>query len=336
MNHSVDIKMDLRINEMLLKHTTSSAPQKQISTGTGKWLVSRRDHAPARSKLWSAVSVALTLLGCSLPGPQADESVADKLREKRRVNMQGVPGKPEQELSILRGGVANGPLLILVHGTPGEAIGWADYLLYPPPGMEVIALDRPGFGQSSPEGAVTSLAAQAEAVAALLPRDGRQVVLLGHSLGGPIVAQVAAMHPDRISAVVLLAASLDPELESIHPMQWVGAWSPVRFFLPRAMRNANAELIALKDELQKLRGLLPAIRAKIIIVHGTKDDLVPVANVAYMQARLTGAACVKTMLLEERNHFLPWNSVDIVRNAILQAATHATGSENSAATKEKC
>ncbi len=336
MNRLADINVDKRINDMPLKNKTPSAPRKQVGIRTGKWLVSRRDHAPARSKLWSAIGVVLTLLGCSLPGPQADESVADKLREKRRINMQGVPDKPEQELSILRGGVANGPLLILVHGTPGEAIGWADYLLYPPPGMEVIALDRPGFGQSSPEDAVTSLAAQADAVTALLPKDGRQVVLLGHSLGGPIVAQVAAMHPNRISAVVLLAASLDPGLESIHPMQWVGAWSPVRFFLPRAMRNANAELIALKDELQKLRDLLPAIRAKIIIVHGTKDDLVPVANVAYMQARLTGAACVTTVLLEGRNHFLPWNSVDVVRNAILQAATHTTDSEISAASKEKC
>ncbi len=291
---------------------------------------------PARGKLWSAVSVILALLGCSVPGPRADESATDKLREQLRINVETAPDKTVRQLSILRAGVVNGPLLILVHGTPGEATGWADYLLDPPKGMEVIAVDRLGFGQSGPDGAVTSLAAQAEAVAALLPKDGRQVVLLGHSLGGPIVAQLAATHPARISAVVLLAASLDPALESIHPVQWVGAWAPVRFFLPRAMRNANAELIAHKVELQKLAALLPAIRAKIIIVHGTNDDLVPVANVAYMQTQLTGAACVKTVLLEGRNHFLPWNSVDVVRNAILQAEMNTGDVKNSAAAKEKC
>ena len=43
-------------------------------------------------------------------------------------------------------------------------------------------------------------------------------------------------------------------------------------------------------------------------MHGTQDDLVPVANVPYMQARLTGARCVQHHLLEGRNHFLPWNS----------------------------
>jgi len=44
-----------------------------------------------------------------------------------------------------------------------------------------------------------------------------------------------------------------------------------------------------------------------------------VANVAFMQARLSGARCVKTMLLEGRNHFLPWNSAAKVREAISMA-----------------
>jgi pimeloyl-ACP methyl ester carboxylesterase len=119
-----------------------------------------------------------------------------------------------------------------------------------------------------------------------------------------------------VSALVLLAASLDPAQESIHPMQHVGAWAPVRGLLPRAIRNANAELMEFKPELLALQPLLPAIKARVIIVHGELDDLVPVANVPFMQAQLTGAACVKTILLPGRNHFLPWNSADVVRDAV--------------------
>ena len=51
----------------------------------------------------------------------------------------------------------------------------------------------------------------------------------------------------------------------------------------------------------------------------SQDDLVPVANVAFMQTRLGGARCVKTTLLDGRNHFLPWNSAELVREAIHQA-----------------
>jgi pimeloyl-ACP methyl ester carboxylesterase len=204
----------------------------------------------------------------------------------------------------------------MVHGTPGSATAWSDYLLSPPSGTEVVALDRPGFGRSGPAGVMTSLADQAAVVLAMIPTDGRPVLLLGHSLGGAVVARVAADHPERVSALVLLAASLDPALESIHPLQIVGAWPLVKALLPRSLRNANAELMALKPELEALAAALPRITAKVVIVHGTQDDLVPVANVPFMQSRLAGARCVKTVLLEGQNHFLPWNSETVVRDAI--------------------
>jgi pimeloyl-ACP methyl ester carboxylesterase len=273
-----------------------------------------RAHVRSRGRTFSAISVMLAAVGCAPPGPQAPEAAVEALRHSL------VVGAPlNTTLSYLRAGDPAGPLLMLVHGTPGSATGWADYLLDPPAGLDVVALDRPGFGQSGPEGAEVTLAAQAAAVVALLPADGRPVVLLGHSLGGPVVALVAAQHPARVTALVLLAASLDPAQEAIHPMQWVGAWAPVRALLPRSLRNANAELMAFKPELEALAPLLPLITAKVVIVHGTKDDLVPVANVPFMQARLTGARCVETVLLEGRNHFLPWNSADVVRASVRQA-----------------
>jgi pimeloyl-ACP methyl ester carboxylesterase len=270
---------------------------------------------PIHRSVWTAVGVALTALGCAPPGPATPESATDALRHSLQV------GPPlSARISYLRNGDARGPRVILVHGTPGSATGWTDYVMKPPPGVEVVALDRPGFGASGPTQAVTGLAEQAAAVLALLPSDGRPVVLLGHSLGAPIVAHVAAQltaeQLPRVRAIVLLAGSLDPAQEDIHPMQHVGAWAPVRFLLPRTIRNANAELMALKPELVALQAMLAKISTKVVIVHGTQDDLVPVANVAYMQAQITGARCLQTTLLEGRNHFLPWNSEDVVRQAI--------------------
>ena len=281
-------------------------------------LSNQRISAPPRGRLISALGVALAAIGCAPPGPVAPASAVESMRHTLAV------GAPlNATVSYLQAGDASGPRLILVHGTPGESEAWADYLLNPPAGTEVVALDRPGFGQSGPTGAITGLAEQAAAIVALLPNDGRAVVLLGHSLGGPIVARVAADHPQRITAVVLLAASLDPALEAIHPMQYVGAWPWVKGLLPRTLRNANAELMALKPELETLATRLPEIRARVLIVHGTADDLVPVANVPFMQARLTGARCVRTVLLEGRNHFLPWNAQDVVRDALREALAPA-------------
>ena len=289
---------------------TSQPPRTRVA----QWLWSQRFHPRAHRPWFSALGVALAAVGCAPHGPRAGEGATDAMR--RSVRPAALSGA---SISYLHAGQAEGPQLILVHGTPGLATAWADYLLDPPAGLQVLALDRPGFGQSGPEGAVPRLADQAAAVHALMARDGRPVVFLGHSLGGPVVAQVAAQYPDQVSGLVLLAASLDPDQEKIHPLQRLGSWPSVKAMLPRALRNANAELMALKPELMALAARLPAIRAKVVIVHGTQDDLVPVANVPFIQARLQGARCVRTWLLQGRNHFLPWNSPDIVHNAIQQA-----------------
>jgi pimeloyl-ACP methyl ester carboxylesterase len=247
----------------------------------------------------------------------------DDAASTRRIDRSGVPLPPVaaalMRLSVLHGGDPGGLCVILVHGTPGDAASWADDLLDPPAGTEVLALDRPGFGASDPPAALPRLADQAAAVAALLPADGRPVVLVGHSLGGAVVAQVAAEQRGRIQAVVLVAAALDPALESVHPLQRVGAWPWVQRVLPRPIRNANAELLALRGELVALAPMLARIDARVLIVHGDADDLVPVANVPYIQSRLTGAAEVHTTLVPGGNHFLPWNARPAVRGALQRA-----------------
>ena len=153
----------------------------------------------------------------------------------------------------------------------------------------------------------------------LMPADGQQVILVGHSLGGAVVAQVAAEYPERIKALVLVAASLDPGLEEIHPLQPLGKYWPVRVLLSDKLRNSNDELMALKTHLLKLEPMLKNITAPVIIVHGTQDSLVPFENVVFMETKLSQAKCQKTVVLEKQNHFLPWNSEKIVRDSITRA-----------------
>lgn len=293
----------------------ASCPDRAAPSGQA---FSDRAAARPRGHLAAAARVALATLRLSPPGPRAPLHAVEHLR---RATWVGAP--LHATVSWLQAGPPAAPRVILIHGTPGEASGWADYLLARQSAFELVALDRPGFGASGPREGVTSLRAQAAAVAALMPQDGRKAILIGHSLGGPIAARVAADHPARVHGLVLLAAALDPAQESIHPLQHLGAWPPVRALLPRAIRNANAELMALAGELRELGADLPRVVAPTVIVHGTRDPLVPYANVIYLHRKLTRARRLHTVTLDGRDHFLPWNSGSEVWDAIAAAAEAA-------------
>ncbi len=254
-----------------------------------------------------------TLYSCGIPGPTASVEDIDRIP---RTHLPS-DGAQQPDLSYLVNGDKSSRQIIFVHGTPGSAENWADYLLDVPEGLEYIALDRPGFGLSGPEGSVVSLAEQAAAVERLLEtRNGCKPILVGHSLGGPIVAWVAAENPEAVGGIIIAAGSMDPGQERIHPLQHLGEIWPVRPLLPRTIRNANQELMELKPWLERLQPMLSQICTRVLIIHGTEDDLVSYENVDFIRRHLTGAAQVSVDQLEGVNHFLPWNSKDRIEAAI--------------------
>ncbi|RMH26080.1 MAG: alpha/beta fold hydrolase [Planctomycetota bacterium] len=269
------------------------------------------------------LAAALSAAGCAGGrGGLNDEGLAIR-RQTLRVELE-----PDRlwSIPVYRAGEPSAPDVIFVHGTPGSAAAWRRYLARPIDGLEMVAIDRPGFGQSTPRRALPSLAEQARAIEPLLPdadSPGPKPILVGHSLGGPIVARVAAQWPGRVGALVIIAGSLDPALERVLFVQRLGAMFPVSSLLPSHLRVANRELIPLKRELTDLAGALGRVTCPVVIVHARDDRLVPYANVAYMLGAFTNAAAVEVMTFDAGDHFLPWNHEASVREAILRAASLA-------------
>jgi pimeloyl-ACP methyl ester carboxylesterase len=267
-------------------------------------------RSPVERLLFFAVSF---LGGCGPPAPQAS---AEQIAAIPRASYRAPAG---YDISYLRGGNEAARRVIFVHGTPGAADGWGEFVANVPNGFEYVAVDRPGFGRSGPERAVVPLQEQAAALAPLLvEKGGGWPILVGHSLGGPIVARLAADQPGKVGALVILAGSLDPGLEQVHWAQPVGEWPGVRSMLPRTLRNANLELMGLKPHLEALAPLLERIECPVLIVHGTADKLVPYANVRFMKARFARAE-LEVTTIREGDHFLPWNRQGEIRSAILRA-----------------
>lgn len=236
------------------------------------------------------------LAACSMiPGPSAPSAAA---QGTERLSYPAVSGN----VDALRAGRSNAPRLIYVHGSPGDASGWLDYLVHPVPGSESIAIDRPGYGRTAPRATVPSLAAQAQAIEPLLvQRGGRWPVLVGHSLGGPIVLQAAVDYPERVAGVVVIAGSVDLALERLRWYNYLA--KGLAWILPRGLRRSNEEMWGLKAELQSLESRLDRVRCPVWILHGSNDSLVPVDNVKLLQSAI---ADTHTTVLEGAGHFLIW------------------------------
>jgi pimeloyl-ACP methyl ester carboxylesterase len=262
--------------------------------------------------------------GCTVPGPS---SPREQIRALDRVAYTDTDGTA---LSYLRAGEAGARRIIYVHGSPSDATAFADELVEAEPGFESISIDRPGYGRARHTGSVGSFERQARAIEPLLvDREGGWPILVGHSLGGPIIARAAAMYPERVGGLVIVAGSLDPALENPRWYNHVAGAPPVRWIMPWMLRVSNDEMMAAPEETRRLAEVLDRVRCPVVIVHGTRDGLVPYENVAYMHRTLVNAASVRTNTLEGEGHFLVWN--DRGRSAVRRAVRDLLGIEIDAA-----
>ena len=105
---------------------------------------------------------------------------------------------------------------ILIHG--GFHGGWCWYKVVPlleEQGHTVVAPDLPSHGRDKTPLADVTLAAYVDSVCHVLDAQPESVVLVGHSMGGAIITQVAEDRPDKVKVLVYLVAGLPPNGETI-------------------------------------------------------------------------------------------------------------------------
>jgi pimeloyl-ACP methyl ester carboxylesterase len=74
--------------------------------------------------------------------------------------------------------------------------------------------------------------------------------------------------------------------------------------MPRALAHSNAELLALRAELEALADDIGRIQAPVTILHGLRHTLVPTENTAYVAERLKGVERKRVVLVAQAGHFL--------------------------------
>ena len=104
-----------------------------------------------------------------------------------------------------------GPTIVFVHGWTCDTSSWREQMPAFDDDYRVIALDLPGHGQSgSPADGMFSMELFARAIEAVRAEAGAdRIVLVGHSMGAPVIRRYALDFPEHVAGLVAVDGSLD-------------------------------------------------------------------------------------------------------------------------------
>ncbi|WP_394971807.1 alpha/beta fold hydrolase [uncultured Croceitalea sp.] len=225
----------------------------------------------------------------------------------------------DRKLHYIQTGNKNAQSLVFIHGSPGSWNAWENYLTdslllkkY-----RLIALDRPGFGYSDFRKSM-NLDTQAKVLNTLLTQidNGKQITLIGHSYGGPLIVKMALEMPELYQTLIILAGALDPDAEKPEKWRKPLTWIPLKYLVPGALKPSNDELWMLKKDLFNMQPDLKYLSQKVVIIHGTEDNLVPYKNVDFMKNTFTNVEDLKVITLENEKHFIVWNREQLIKETI--------------------
>lgn len=239
----------------------------------------------------------------------------------------------------------SGRNVVAVHGLPASSrdFRWLDSAL--DRRVRFFRPDLPGFGGSAlptPEGA--SFSSMAEAVCAFCEAmELDEVVLVGHSMGGPVAVE-AALASDRIAGVVLVNSS-GPRMHrgnlwrtyrvmlalfDLHP--WSRAISlAISRFVARMVgfskRLSDDELIlaarlASRYEPTLVGDQLGALDKPMLVIWATAD---PAIETAVSDAILAAAPNATSLCIEARTHNLQSSHASELADAIVEFSIRGHG-----------
>jgi pimeloyl-ACP methyl ester carboxylesterase len=154
---------------------------------------------------FTAFSAAAAFAGCEPREGGADRARADTgqtaVTDSKVASVKAADGV-EIHYQIAGSGE---PALVLVHGWSCDRSYWRAQIDHFAKSHRVIAVDLGGHGESGLGRREWTMAAFGEDVRAAVQAVGpEKVVLVGHSMGGPVVAEAAKLMPGRVAGLVMV------------------------------------------------------------------------------------------------------------------------------------
>lgn len=206
--------------------------------------------------------------------------------------------------------------ILFFHGSPSSLSAWNSYLndTILVCNANLYAVDRPGYGYSNFGEAMPSIEQQAEIMSALIDQyQLKNVIAVGSSYGGPLVARMAVLNPN-IKAVVMISPAIDPKQEKKIWASRLTQWWLTRWLVPTGYRVAGDEKTVHAAELEKIEKDWDKVTVPVVHIHGDIDDIVPYGNVNYTIKKFSN---IKIVTTPNTGHEVAWGRSELVKPYLL-------------------
>lgn len=213
--------------------------------------------------------------------------------------------------------------LVLVHGLGVSSVYFARLQWRLARERPVYAVDLPGCGESDKPPHALNVPAQAGALDAWLAAARlAEVDLLGHSLGGQVVAELARRHPERVGRLVLAAPTLGKRGRGAlrgwlnllrdalrEPLSLYPAVIPA-YLRCGPWRILHTDVLA---DTNDLATTLRQVARPLLIVRGTRDCVVPRTDLEALLGRIPRAVSGE---ITGAAHALHWSHADALARLV--------------------
>lgn len=235
------------------------------------------------------------------------------------------------------------PTLVFVHGWSCDARYWRAQVPHFSEKHRVVTLDLAGHGHSGTSRTQYTMASFGEDVRAVVEAVGaKRVILIGHSMGGSVIAEAARLLPERVIGLIGVDAleNLEYPMTSeefqkmIAPFHTDFRTAARRFVEPMLLPDADPELrewiladmsaappsVALSAMTEMMNQYITGEAAKVfddirVPVMGVNGDLWPIdyaANRRHVRS-------YEAIVLKKADHFLMMNRAEEFNRALEEA-----------------
>lgn len=224
----------------------------------------------------------------------------------------------DYKVRVISAGNHSEKAVVFIHGAPGGADAFYSYLKDSTllQNAKLITYDRPGYGYSGFGKAMTTVKEHAFIVKDIIDQYKlNNVIVVGHSYGGPIAAY-APLVSSKINGALLLAPAIDPDHEKYY---WIGnfaKWKLTKWVIPTALVVSADEKYTHEEDMRTLINDWQNVDVPVVNLQGNKDMLVPYENLKFCEDHFNPEYFTgKT--IENENHFIPWTQKNFVVEEIL-------------------